>query len=40
MDANFSIDDTVTSLASCCRLRNDIKDISLGKFSSIGGSAL
>ena len=40
MDSNFSIDDTVTSLASCCRLRNDVTDISLGKFSSIGGSAL
>ena len=40
MDANFSVDDTVTSLASCCRLRNDVNDISLGKFSSIGGSAL
>lgn len=40
LDANFSIDDTVTALASCCRLRNDVNDISLGKFSSIGGSAL
>ena len=40
MDFNFSIDDTVTALASCCRLRNDVNDISLGKFSSIGGSAL
>ena len=40
MDFNFSIDDSVTALSSCCRLRNDTKDIQLGKFSSIGGSAL
>lgn len=38
MDCNFSIDDDVNALSSCCRLRNDIK--SLGNFSSIGGSAL
>lgn len=38
MDCNFSIDDSVNALSSCCRLRNDIK--SLGNFSSIGGSAL
>ena len=40
MDSNFSVDNSVTALASCCRLRNDVNDISLGKFSSIGGSAL
>jgi ribonucleoside-triphosphate reductase len=40
MDANFSVDDSVNSLSSCCRLRNDLNEINLGNFSSIGGSAL
>ena len=45
-DYNFSIDDAVTSLSSCCRLRNQVVDDeddtedTLGNFSSIGGSAL
>lgn len=38
MDSNIFCDSSVTSLSSCCRLKNDIKD--LGYFSSIGGSAL
>jgi anaerobic ribonucleoside-triphosphate reductase len=38
MDSNFFIDDTVTSLSNCCRLKSDIKD--LGYFNSIGGTAL
>lgn len=37
-DSNFYVSDTVDSLSSCCRLRNDIKG--LGYFNSIGGSAL
>lgn len=37
-DSNFFISDTVTSLSSCCRLKNNIKD--LGYFNSIGGTAL
>ena len=37
-DSNLFIDDTVTSLSNCCRLKSDIKD--LGYFNSIGGTAL
>lgn len=37
-DSNLFIDDTVTSLSNCCRLRSDIT--SLGYFNSIGGAAL
>lgn len=37
-DSNLFIDDSVTSLSNCCRLRNDIED--LGYFNSIGGTAL
>lgn len=40
MDCNFSIDDAVNALSSCCRLRNSLEINSLGNFSSIGGSAL
>ena len=37
-DSNIFVDDSVTSLSNCCRLRSNIKDI--GYFNSIGGSAL
>ena len=37
-DSNLFIDDSVTSLSNCCRLKNDIKE--LGYFNSIGGTAL
>ena len=37
-DSNFFVDDSVTSLSNCCRLKSDIKD--LGYFNSIGGTAL
>lgn len=37
-DSNFFIDDSVTSLANCCRLKSDINE--LGYFNSIGGTAL
>ena len=37
-DSNFFIDDSVTSLSNCCRLKSNIKD--LGYFNSIGGAAL
>ena len=37
-DSNWFIDSSVTSLSSCCRLRNDVKE--LGYFNSIGGAAL
>lgn len=37
-DSNFFIDDSVTSLSNCCRLKNNIDD--LGYFNSIGGTAL
>ena len=37
-DSNFFIDDTVTSLSNCCRLKSNIED--LGYFNSIGGTAL
>ena len=40
MDCNFSIDDSVNALSSCCRLRNSLEIHNLGNFSSIGGSAL
>lgn len=36
-DSNIYIDDSVTSLSNCCRLKNDIKDL---YFNSIGGTAL
>lgn len=37
-DSNLFIDDSVTSLSNCCRLKSNIAD--LGFFNSIGGSAL
>lgn len=37
-DSNWFVDSSVTSLSSCCRLKNDIKE--LGYFNSIGGAAL
>lgn len=37
-DSNWFTDSSVTSLSSCCRLKNDVKD--LGYFNSIGGAAL
>ena len=37
-DSNIFIDDTVTSLSNCCRLKSSIED--LGYFNSIGGTAL
>ena len=37
-DSNFFVDDTVTSLSNCCRLKSNIED--LGYFNSIGGTAL
>lgn len=37
-DSNFFVDDTVTSLSNCCRLKSNIAD--LGYFNSIGGTAL
>ena len=37
-DSNLFIDESVTSLSNCCRLRNSLED--LGYFNSIGGSAL
>jgi ribonucleoside-triphosphate reductase len=37
-DSNFFIDDNVSSLSNCCRLKSDIKD--LGYFNSIGSTAL
>ena len=37
-DSNLFIDDSVTSLSNCCRLKSDIKN--LGYFNSIGGTAL
>ena len=36
-DSNFFIDDSVTSLSSCCRLSNNVKDLYM---NSIGGTAL
>ena len=37
-DYNFFVDDNVTSLSNCCRLKSNIED--LGYFNSIGGTAL
>ena len=37
-DSNFFIDDDVSSLSNCCRLKSNIED--LGYFNSIGGTAL
>lgn len=37
-DSNLFIDDSVTSLSNCCRLKSNIDD--LGYFNSIGGTAL
>ena len=37
-DSNLFIDDDVSSLSNCCRLKSNIKD--LGYFNSIGGTAL
>ena len=37
-DSNMFVDDSVTSLSNCCRLRSNIED--LGYFNSIGGSSL
>ena len=37
-DSNLFIDDSVTSLSNCCRLKSNIAD--LGYFNSIGGTAL
>ena len=37
-DSNFFVDDSVTSLSNCCRLKSNIAD--LGYFNSIGGTAL
>lgn len=40
-DSNLFIDDSVTSLSNCCRLKSDISDILDGAyFNSIGGTAL
>jgi ribonucleoside-triphosphate reductase len=36
-DSNFFIDDSVSSLSNCCRLKSDIKEL---YFNSIGGTAL
>ena len=37
-DSNIFVDDSVTSLSNCCRLKSNIED--LGYFNSIGGTAL
>ena len=37
-DSNLFIDNSVTSLSNCCRLKSNIED--LGYFNSIGGTAL
>lgn len=37
-DSNWFVDSSVTSLSSCCRLRNDISE--LGYMNTIGGTAL
>ena len=40
-DSNLFIDDSVTSLSNCCRLKSNIEDILDGAyFNSIGGTAL
>jgi len=38
LDSNFYIDDSVTSLSNCCRLKSSISE--LGYFNSIGGTSL
>lgn len=37
-DSNLFVDDSVTSLSNCCRLKSNIED--LGYFNSVGGTAL
>lgn len=37
-DSNFFIDDNVSSLSNCCRLKSSVRD--LGYFNSVGGTAL
>lgn len=37
-DSNLFVDDSVSSLSNCCRLKSSIED--LGYFNSIGGTAL
>ena len=37
-DSNIFVDDNVTSLSNCCRLKSNIQE--MGYFNSIGGSAL
>ena len=37
-DSNFYIGDTVTNLASCCRMTNDVSKLNKQFLSSIGGS--
>lgn len=37
-DSNMFIDDSVSSLSNCCRLKSNVRD--LGYFNSIGGTAL
>lgn len=37
-DSNLFIDDSVTSLSNCCRLKSDVQE--LGYFNSIGSTAL
>lgn len=37
-DSNLFVDDSVSSLSNCCRLKSDIRD--LGYFNSVGGTAL
>ena len=37
-DSNLFVDDSVSSLSNCCRLKSSIRD--LGYFNSIGGTAL
>ena len=37
-DSNIFVDDSVSSLSNCCRLKSDISN--LGYFNSIGGTAL
>lgn len=37
-DSNFFIDDNVSSLSNCCRLKSNVRD--LGYFNSVGGTAL
>lgn len=37
-DSNWFVDSSITSLSSCCRLRNDISE--LGYMNTIGGTAL